>query len=60
MIKYEKIIMIIIKDKIKYVYFINYLSTLDQMKLIIKYSIEIDICILFFNAKKKKKEKIKV
>jgi hypothetical protein len=71
MIKYEKIIMIRIKDNIKYVYFINYLLTLDQMKLIMKYSIivsfffllafeflekQIDICILFCNAKEKRNQ----
>ncbi len=63
--------MIRIKDNIKYVYFINYLLTLDQMKLIMKYSIkvsfflllpfeflekQIDICIIFYNAKEKRNQ----
>jgi len=39
MIKYQKIIMIRIKDKLKCVYFINYVSTLDIIELLMHYSI---------------------
>jgi hypothetical protein len=39
MIKYQEIIMIRIKDKLKCVYFINYVSTFDIIELLMHYSI---------------------